>query len=73
MELFQIIIPIPTVPKNMVQLINTVKENKCDIGLAFDGDGDRLGVVDNTGSIIWADQYMLILAKEIASLYQNPK
>ncbi len=65
--------PDPTVPKNLLQLINTVKKNKCDIGLAFDGDGDRLGVVDNLGNIIWADQYMLILAKEIANIYNKPK
>ena len=65
--------PDPTVPKNMDQLIKSVKENKCDIGLAFDGDGDRLGVVDNSGKIIWADQYMLILCSEIANLYQSPK
>ena len=57
----------------MQQLIKTVLDNKCDLGLAFDGDGDRLGVVDNQGRIIWADQYMLILSKEIAELYTNPK
>ena len=65
--------PDPTVPKNMVQLISAVKENDCDIGLAFDGDGDRLGVVDNLGNIVWADQYMLLLCNEIANLYDNPK
>jgi len=65
--------PDPTVPKNMEQLIDTVKKNNCDIGLAFDGDGDRLGVIDNKGNIIWADQYMLLLVKEIAKLYDNPK
>ena len=65
--------PDPTVPENMKQLISSVIENKCDVGLAFDGDGDRLGVVDNTGSIIWADQYMLVLCSEISNLYQNPK
>jgi len=65
--------PDPTVPKNMEQLIDTVVSNACDIGLAFDGDGDRLGVIDNKGHIIWADQYMLLLAKEISRLYQNPK
>ena len=65
--------PDPTVPKNMQQLISTVKENKCDIGLAFDGDGDRLGVIDNKGNIVWADQYMLLLAKEISTIYKNPK
>ena len=37
------------------------------------GDGDRWGVIDNIGNIIWADQYMLILCKEIAELYQFPK
>jgi phosphomannomutase len=65
--------PDPTVPKNMIQLIEVVKKNDCDIGLAFDGDGDRLGVVDNLGNIIWADQYMLLLCSEIANLYDNPK
>ena len=65
--------PDPTVPNNMKQLIKSVKENNCDIGLAFDGDGDRLGVVDNLGNIVWADQYMLILCSEIKNLYKNPK
>ncbi len=65
--------PDPTVPKNMIQLIETVKKNNCDIGLAFDGDGDRLGVIDNLGNIIWADQYMLLLCSEIAKLYDKPK
>ncbi len=65
--------PDPTVPKNMEQLIKSVKDNKSDIGLAFDGDGDRLGVIDNLGNIVWADQYMLILCSEISTLYQNPK
>ena len=65
--------PDPTVPKNMEQLINTVIKNKCDIGLAFDGDGDRLGVVDNKGKIVWADQYLLILCKEISKIYNYPK
>ena len=65
--------PDPTVPKNMEQLIETVISNSCDIGFAFDGDGDRLGVIDNKGQIIWADQYMLLLVKEISKLYKNPK
>ena len=65
--------PDPTVPKNMEQLIDSVNKNKCDIGLAFDGDGDRLGVVDNNGNIIWADQYMLVLCSEVVNLYNNPK
>ena len=65
--------PDPTVPKNMEQLIKVVIENNCDIGLAFDGDGDRLGVVDNLGNIVWADQYMLVLCSEISKIYNNPK
>ena len=65
--------PDPTVPKNMEQLIKSVKENNSDVGLAFDGDGDRLGVIDNLGNIIWADQYMLLLAKEISTKYDHPK
>ena len=65
--------PDPTVPKNMEQLIKVVLENSCDVGLAFDGDGDRLGVIDDKGKIVWADQYMLLLAKEISLLYNNPK
>ena len=65
--------PDPTVPENMEQLISAVTSNNCDIGLAFDGDGDRLGVIDNKGKIIWTDQYMLLLAKEISKLYNKPK
>ena len=65
--------PDPTVPENMEQLVEVVKDNHCDIGLAFDGDGDRLGVVDNLGNLVWADQYMLLLCAEIANLYDNPK
>ena len=65
--------PDPTVPKNMQQLIKIVKEKECDVGIAFDGDGDRLGVIDNLGNIIWADQYMILLTKEISLKYNNPK
>ena len=65
--------PDPTVPKNMEQLIAAVINNKCDVGLAFDGDGDRLGVIDNLGNLVWADQYMLLLCEEISKLYENPK
>ncbi len=65
--------PDPTIPKNMKQLIDSVKKNNCDIGLAFDGDGDRLGVIDNMGNIVWADQYMLVLCSEIAEIYKYPK
>ncbi len=65
--------PDPTVPKNMQQLIKIVREKKCDVGFGFDGDGDRLGVIDDRGHIVWADQYMILLVKEISSIYNNPK
>ncbi len=57
--------PDPTVPENLVQLQQAVRENKCDLGIAFDGDGDRIGVVDGKGRIIWGDQLMMIYAEDI--------
>ena len=63
--------PDPTVAKNLKQLINLVKKKKCDFGFAFDGDGDRLGVVDNEGKIIYADKIVAFLAKDV--LLKNPK
>ena len=47
--------PDPTVPKNVEDLIAAVKKDRADIGIAFDGDADRIGVIDNTGEIIWGD------------------
>jgi len=63
--------PDPTVEKNLKQLINLVKKKKCDFGFAFDGDGDRLGVVDNEGKIIYADKIVAFLAKDV--LLEKPK
>ena len=57
--------PDPTEPKNMKQLQDAVLERKCDLGIAFDGDGDRIGVVDGKGRILWGDQFMIVLAREI--------
>jgi phosphomannomutase len=57
--------PDPTIPSNLAQLIELVKKNNCDAGIAFDGDGDRIGVVDGTGNIIWGDQLTAILAEEV--------
>lgn len=62
--------PDPLDPKNLQDLIAAVKENSADIGLAFDGDADRLGVVTNKGEIIWADRQLIVLAKDILS--RNP-
>ena len=57
----------PTVLKNMQDLIALVREKQLDLGIGFDGDGDRIGVVDEKGSIIFGDKLMIIYAREILS------
>ena len=62
--------PDPSKPENLQDLISAVKEHQADIGLAFDGDGDRIGVVTNEGAIIWPDRTMMLYAKDVLS--RNP-
>ncbi len=57
--------PDPTVPDNLRDLIALVKIEKADVGIAFDGDADRLGVVSDDGSILWGDELLLIFARYI--------
>lgn len=57
----------PTVLKNMEDLIALVREKKLDIGIGYDGDGDRVGVVDEKGNIVFGDKLMIIFAREILS------
>jgi len=57
--------PDPTEEKNMQDLIKTVLQEKADIGIAFDGDGDRIGAVDDKGRIIWGDQLLTIFSLSI--------
>ncbi len=57
--------PDPTVAENLQDAIRAVKETGADLGIAFDGDGDRIGVVDETGRIIWGDELMILLSREI--------
>jgi phosphomannomutase len=57
--------PDPTVPENLEQIIACVKAEKCDVGIAFDGDGDRIGVIDGKGRILWGDQIMVLLARDV--------
>ncbi|BBK37498.1 phosphomannomutase [Allostella sp. ATCC 35155] len=57
--------PDPTVPKNLVDLQKAVADGGCDLGIAFDGDGDRIGVVDGQGRILWGDQLMQIWAEAV--------
>jgi len=62
--------PDPGKPENLKDLIAAVKSEKADLGLAFDGDGDRLGVVTNSGKIIWPDRLMMLFARDVVS--RNP-
>lgn len=57
--------PDPTVEKNLVDLKKTVKAVNADIGIAFDGDADRVGVIDKNGDVIWGDRLMILLARAV--------
>lgn len=57
--------PDPTVEENLQDVVAAVREHAADVGLAFDGDGDRIGVVDETGRIIWGDELMILLSRTI--------
>lgn len=57
--------PDPTVVANLEEIMEVVKKENCDIGIAFDGDGDRIGVIDDKCRVIWGDQLLTILAEEI--------
>lgn len=59
--------PDPTQPENLRHLVASVLANKADVGLAFDGDSDRLGAVDEQGTILYGDQLMIIYGREILS------
>ena len=63
--------PDPSQPENMQALIDKLKEEQADLGFAFDGDGDRLGVVDDLGNIIWPDRQLMLLAKDVLSRNAN--
>ncbi len=57
--------PEPTVPENLEQLQDCVLREKCDLGIGLDGDGDRVGVVDEFGRILWGDQMMALFARNV--------
>jgi phosphomannomutase / phosphoglucomutase len=65
--------PDPSEPANLVDLVKKVQEVGADIGLAFDGDGDRLGVVTATGDIIYADRLMMLLSKAVITDHPKAK
>jgi phosphomannomutase/phosphoglucomutase len=57
--------PDPTVPENLTDLIREVRARHADVGLAYDGDSDRLGVIDEQGQIIWGDRLLIVFARDI--------
>jgi phosphomannomutase/phosphoglucomutase len=57
--------PDPTLPEALETLITTVKESGADAGIAYDGDADRIGTIDDNGNIIWGDQLMILFARDI--------
>ena len=57
--------PDPTVAKNLEQLQAAVAAERLDLGIAFDGDGDRIGVIDGQGRILWGDQLLALLARDV--------
>ncbi|OQX56561.1 MAG: phosphomannomutase [Candidatus Cloacimonas sp. 4484_209] len=64
-------LPDPTIPEYLDSLIKRVKKTKADFGVGFDGDGDRIGAIDEQGNIIWGDKLLAIFAKEV--LLEHPQ
>ena len=62
--------PDPTVPENLAMLIAKVRKEKADLGIAYDGDADRIGAVDERGNILWGDELLVLFARDV--LKRNP-
>jgi phosphomannomutase/phosphoglucomutase len=62
--------PDPTVPENLAMLIDKVKSEKADLGIAYDGDADRIGAVDEQGHILWGDELLVLFSRDV--LRRNP-
>lgn len=63
--------PNPSEPENVKELIATVQKHHADVGIAFDGDGDRLGIISPTGEIIWPDRLMMLFAADVLKKHSN--
>lgn len=63
--------PDPTVDENLADLIRTVKDEQCDLGIAFDGDGDRIGVVDENGTILRCDMLLALYARKVLETHKG--
>ena len=57
--------PDPTIPENLAMLIEKVRQEKADLGIAYDGDADRLGAVDEHGNILWGDELLILFARDV--------
>ncbi len=60
--------PDPTVPENLDDLIRAVKQHRADVGIGYDGDGDRIGAIDETGQILWGDRLMVVYSRDILAV-----
>jgi len=65
--------PDPTVPENMTELIDEIKKGGYDLGIGFDGDGDRIGIVDRDGTLLFGDQLMVLLSREVLARLPGSK
>jgi phosphomannomutase / phosphoglucomutase len=63
--------PDPTVPENLEMLIDKVRREKADLGIAYDGDADRIGAVDEKGNILWGDELLVLFSRDV--LQRHPK
>jgi phosphomannomutase/phosphoglucomutase len=59
--------PDPSLPENVQELVRTVVDNKLDLGIAYDGDADRIGVVDDQGNVVYGDRLLILLSRQILS------
>ena len=65
--------PDPTIPENLAAMISKVRETSADLGIAFDGDADRIGVVDGDGDILWGDQLLIVFSRDLLSRHPGSK
>jgi len=65
--------PDPTIPENLVDLREKVSETGADLGIAFDGDADRIGVIDRKGQIIWGDRLMVLFSRDLLERHPGAK
>ncbi len=61
--------PDPSLPENLQDLVAEVKKQNCDLGIAFDGDGDRIGAIDETGEIVWGDQLLALYSAAVINAH----